>query len=102
MSSCQAVAERLHCSHDEAVSARCTRCERSLASHAPTRRLATRLLLGHCCRSRLGAQPAGEDGRAEAKLTHRLMTLHAQLTEAWYSAIGALLAAEAEAQALAE
>jgi hypothetical protein len=29
-------------------------------------------------------------------LTHRLMTLHAQLTEAWYSAIGALLAEEAE------
>mmetsp|Transcript_16250 Transcript_16250/g.37540 ORF Transcript_16250/g.37540 Transcript_16250/m.37540 type:complete len:120 (+) Transcript_16250:21-380(+) len=60
------------------------------------------LLLGHCCPSRLGAQPAGADGRAGAELTQRLMTLHAQLTEAWYSAIGALLAAEAEAQALAE
>jgi len=28
----------------------------------------------------------------QERLTHRLMTLHAQLTEAWYSAIGALLA----------
>ncbi|KAJ1618104.1 hypothetical protein T492DRAFT_892611 [Pavlovales sp. CCMP2436] len=40
--------------------------------------------------------------RCTKSISARLMTLHAQLTEAWYSAIGALLAVEAEAQALAE
>ncbi|KAJ1615588.1 hypothetical protein T492DRAFT_897433, partial [Pavlovales sp. CCMP2436] len=48
----------------------------------------------------VGGSADGQD--VQELLTHRLMTLHAQLTEAWYSAIGALLAAEAEAQALAE
>jgi len=48
----------------------------------------------------VGGSADGQD--VQELLTHRLMTLHAQLTEAWYSAIGALLAAEAEAQARAE
>ncbi|KAJ1622120.1 hypothetical protein T492DRAFT_885785 [Pavlovales sp. CCMP2436] len=54
--------------------------------------------------SALAREVGGSADRQDVQelLTHRLMTLHAQLTEAWYSVIGALLAAEAEAQALAD
>lgn len=41
------------------------------------------------------ARGGGEKLDVQEWMTHRLMTMHAQLTEAWYSAIGALLAAEA-------